>query len=89
METKAPVRVLCHGRPTLKIATRYGWLPGARYTNLRDIVGFNLVGLIDVDWRHYSFKRHLEAVKSTRPLLTIAKDLENRIELERVMGPSI
>src|SRR5579871_2742964 len=80
-----PLKVLCHGRPTLRIAVRYGWLPGARYTNLRDIRGFDAIGLIDVDWNSYDFQRHLSAVKSTRPLLTIARDVLFRRELDRTL----
>jgi hypothetical protein len=83
--TDTPLRVLCHGKPTLKIATRYGWLPGARYTNLRDIRGFDRIGMIDVEWRSYDFKRHLEAVKLTRPLLTVARDLEQKRQLRMVL----
>jgi len=81
----SPVRVMCHGRKTLRIAVKYGWLPGARYTNLRDIAGFPSVGLIDVDWRSYDFKQHLHAVKETRPILTVAKDIEHEFEFERIL----
>ncbi len=80
-----PVRVMCHGRKTLRIAVRYGWLPGARYTNLRDIAGFPSIGLIDIEWRSYNFKRHLAAVKETGPLLTVAKDIEHGSELGRII----
>lgn len=80
-----PIKVLCHGRPTLKLAARHGWLPGARYTNLRDIRGFSVIGLIDVEWRDYDFKRHLEAVRSVRPLLTVARDVEDIRHLPRIL----
>jgi len=83
--TEKPFRVLCHGRPTLKIAVRYGWLPGARYTNLRDIRGFDRVGMIDIEWKDYDFKRHLQAVRDTRPLLTIARDIEAKRNLAKVL----
>jgi len=76
-----PLRVICHGRLALKIAMKHGWLPGARYTNLRDIRGFDEIGLIDIEWRSYNFSQHLLAVKSTRPILTIAKDIERKCEL--------
>lgn len=62
-----------------------GGLPGARYTNLRDIRGFPSIGLIDIDWRSYDFKRHLRAVKETGPLLTVAKDIERESEFERIL----
>ncbi len=45
---------MSHGRKTLQVALKYGWLPGARYTNLRDIKGFRRIGLID-DWGSYDF----------------------------------
>lgn len=59
----------------MKIATAYGWLPGAKYTNLRDLKQFELVGFIDIDWKNYDFERHLKAVAATKPLLTVANDL--------------
>jgi hypothetical protein len=85
MTTTTPLRVLCHGKPTLKIAARFGWLPGARYTNLRDIRGFDLVGMIDIQWREYDFKRHLQAVKDTRPIVTIAQDVERKNRLAKIL----
>jgi hypothetical protein len=84
-KTTAPIRVLCHGRPTLRIAVRYGWLPGARYTNLRDIRGFDEIGLIDVEWQEYDFRKHLDAVRITRPLLTIARDIEDIRDLTEIL----
>lgn len=80
-----PFRFLCHGKPTLKIAARFGWLPSARYTNLRDIRGFDRVGMIDIDWAEYDFKKHLQAVKDTRPMVTVAQDLQHRRNLARVL----
>jgi hypothetical protein len=80
-----PIRVMCHGRKTLKVATRFGWLPGARYTNLRDIRGFSRIGLIDIEWSSYNFSRHLEAVKATNPLLTVARDVDRESRLERTL----
>lgn len=85
MHARRPFRILCHGRPTLKIAVRFGWLPGARYTNLRDVRGFDRVGMIDIEWRSYDFKRHLAAVKHTRPFLTIAQDVEQKRHLHRIL----
>lgn len=82
---KVPYLITCHGRPTIRIAVRFGWLPGARYTNLRDIRGFTEVGLIDIDWQDYSFPRHLAAVRSVRPLLTVARDIESVSDLPRVL----
>lgn len=85
MPQTAPLRFLCHGRPTLKVAVRYGWLPGARYTNLRDVAGFEVVGFVDIDWRLYDFRRHLNAVKAVRPLFTVAQDVEDVSELPRIL----
>jgi Family of unknown function (DUF6610) len=82
---KIPIKIMCHGRPTLKIAQRYGWLPGARYTNLRDIKGFKKIGMIDIDWKNYDFDRHLDAVKKCRPLITIARDVEDKDDLEKIL----
>lgn len=85
MSQERPLRFLCHGKPTLKIAARFGWLPGARYTNLRDIRGFERIGMIDIEWTKYDFKKHLQAVKDTRPLLTVAQDVERSRNLQRVL----
>jgi hypothetical protein len=86
MALATPLRFLCHGRRTLRLASRFGWLPGARYTNLRDIRGFDRIGMIDVEWGSaYSFGKHLEAVRSVRPIITIAQDLEHRKNLSRVL----
>ena len=83
--TAHPLRIVCHGRQVLKIASRFGWLPGARYTNLRDIRGSDLVGLIDIDWRDYDFKKHLATVKAIRPMLTVARDVEDEKHLPRIL----
>jgi uncharacterized protein DUF6610 len=76
---------MCHGRPTLRLARKYGWLPGARYTNLRDIRGFDTVGLIDVDWNDYSFARHLDAVRAVNPLITVARDFEHTAQFPELL----
>lgn len=78
------VKIICHGRPTLRKAVKLGWLPGARYSNLRDVRGFDTIGLIDCDWQDYSFKKHLEAVKAVNPYLTVARDLVNRRDLSQL-----
>lgn len=80
-----PLFIMCHGKPTLKVAHEYGWLPGARYTNLRDIRGFNKIGLIDIDWTNYSFEHHLEAVKIARPHLTVARDIVDISTIKEVI----
>jgi len=63
----------------------HGWLPGARYTNLRDVRRFDRLGFLDIDWKHYSFASHLAAAKSTSPLLTVARDIEQRSDLPRIL----
>jgi hypothetical protein len=79
------LRFVAHSKRVLKIAAQYGWLPGARYTNLRDIREFSQVGFIDIDWNHYSFKKHLAAVKSTNPLMTVARDIERLSDLSETL----
>src|SRR6201993_3877807 len=82
----APVlRFVAHSKRVLSIAGRYGWMPGARYTNLRDVRHCARVGFIDIEWKNYSFQRHLEAVKLTRPFMTVARDIENAKHLERIL----
>lgn len=80
-----PIRIMCHGRPTLEIAQQYGWLPGARYTNLRDLRGFERIGLIDIDWKNYDFQKHLAAVRSVRPLITVAQDVVDLDNLPQIL----
>src|SRR5207245_1784573 len=60
-------------------------MPGARYTNLRDVRSFDRLGFLDIDWRCYDFIRHLAAAKSTRPFITVARDIENVRDLGRVL----
>jgi hypothetical protein len=68
-------KFVCHSRRVLEIACQYGWKPGARYTNLRDVRGFERVGFLDIDWKRYSFKQHLEATRVVHPELTVAQDI--------------
>lgn len=77
--------IASHSKTVTQIARKYGWLPGARYTNLRDIRTFRKIGLIDIDWKHYCFERHLIAVKKTKPLFTVARDIERIRDLELIM----
>lgn len=79
------VKIVCHSRRVLRIAVKYGWLPGARYTNLRDIRHFDEIGFIDIDWKHYSFKSHIEAVRATKPLMTVARDITRARDLTRTL----
>lgn len=79
---KTPLKFVTHSKKVLDIAVKYGWLPGARYTNLRDIKTFNQIGFIDIDWKNYNFAKHLEAVKATNPILTVARDIETHSDLD-------
>lgn len=80
-----PIRIVTHSRRVLDIATRYGWLPGARYTNLRDIRGRAVIGLIDIEWQNYNFAAHLRAVEITKPLLTVARDVLRLSDLDEIL----
>jgi hypothetical protein len=82
-------RFVAHSRRVLQIASRHGWLPAARYTNLRDVRRFNQIGFIDVDWRDYSFSRHLDAVNATKPLMTVAKDIEHPRDWDRTLDQAL
>lgn len=78
-------KFVTHSYRVASIAARYGWLPGARYTNLRDSRRFDRLGFLDIDWKKYNFGRHLAAAKATRPLLTVARDIEDIDQLERTL----
>ena len=56
------LKFVVHSHRVLRIARRYGWLPGARYTNLRDVRKCDRVGFLDIEWRNYSFERRLSLV---------------------------
>jgi len=87
-EGPAPTRLLkfvAHSHRAASIAIRHGWMPGARYTNLRDARRFERLGFLDIDWKSYNFPRHLEAARFTRPLLTVARDVEDIREINRTL----
>lgn len=79
------LKFVAHSKTVLRVACRYGWLPGARYTNLRDVRDFDRLGFLDIDWRNYDFKRHLKAAKATQPLITVAKDLMRPDDLQQTI----
>src|SRR5580704_5915170 len=70
-----PIKFIAHSFRAANIALRHGWLPGARYTNLRDVKRFDRLGFLDIDWKRYDFRRHVAAAKSTRPMITVAQDI--------------
>ena len=78
-------RFVAHSHRVLKIARRYGWLPGARYTNLRDVRKYERIGFLDIEWKNYSFERHLKAAKATNPLFTVALDVDDPRKLARIL----
>lgn len=79
------LRFVAHSHRVVSIARKYGWLPGARYTNLRDLRKFETIGFIDIDWKNYSFTRHLQAVKAVKPLMTVARDVTDPKDLRRTL----
>ncbi len=80
------LKFVAHSCTVLRIALRHGWLPGARYTNLRDVRRFDRLGFLDIDWRNYCFKMHLRAARETQPLVTVARDITDHRLLPRVLG---
>ena len=83
----APIRFVAHSKKVIGIASRYGWRPGARYTNLRDIrtVEFEGVGFLDIHWKEYCFTKHLEAAKRMKPFITVARDVIRKEDLRKTL----
>jgi len=81
----SPVRIICHSRYVIDRALPLGWQPGARYTNLRDVKHLSHVYFIDIDWRNYSFERHLNAVRQVRPTMTVARDVTDAAHIDDVL----
>ncbi len=79
------LKFVTHSKRVGNIAQLFGWLPGARYTNLRDVRSFSRLGFLDIHWSCYDFERHLAAAKSTRPLMTVARDVERRRDIGRII----
>jgi len=82
------LKFVAHGRYVQRLARAHGWRPGARYTNLRDVRGTNFAGngFLDIEWRKYNFERHLDAAKSSRPFMTVARDVEDIFQLDRTLA---
>jgi hypothetical protein len=74
-------KYVCYSSKVWSLAEKYGWLPGARYTNLRDIRNAPTVGFLDIDWKNYNFERHLNAAILCRPDITVAQDV---FEIEKL-----
>jgi hypothetical protein len=69
------IKFVTHSRTVLSIALEHGWRSGARYTNLRDVRHLGCLGFLDIDWQNYSFDRHLDAARTFKPLMTVARDI--------------
>jgi len=81
----APVRIICHSRYVIDRAIPFGWKPGARYTNLRDVKHLSHVYFVDIDWKNYDFQRHLDAVVRLKPTMTVARDVIEGKHLDDVL----
>ena len=81
------LKFVAHGKLVQRMAARSGWHPAARYTNLRDVrrSKFSGRGFLDIDWKNYDFVRHLAAVRDTKPLITVARDIERMSQIESVL----
>lgn len=81
------LKFIAHSKKAIAIAQDYGWHPGARYTNLRDVKSFDFTdnGFLDIDWKNYDFHRHLDAVAQHKPRITIARDVECIFELDSIL----
>jgi len=79
------MKFICHSYKVTSEAVKFGWLPGARYTNLRDVKKFDRLGFLDIDWKCYDFNKHLKATKDIKPVLTVARDIISVNELDRII----
>jgi hypothetical protein len=82
----AVVKIVNHSGTVLDIAAEFGWKPGARYTNLRDIRARPKVAFLDIDWKNYSFKKHLDAARMIRPMMTVARYVLKLKDLDKILG---
>lgn len=46
---------------------------------------FKQLGFLDIDWKRYDFVRHLEVAAQTRPVVTVARDIEDRRALTKII----
>ncbi len=81
------LKFLAHSKRALSIALKNGWLPGARYTNLRDIksVKFFGNGFLDIPWQDYNFQKHVEITAETHPKITIARDVISINDIDLIL----
>lgn len=79
-------KFIAHSKTAINIALEYGWLPGACYTNIRNVRDYNMLGFLDINWRNYDFDKHLYIAEKTKPLLTVAQDIVNINLLDEIIG---
>lgn len=81
------VKFVAHSKKVISIAQKYGWYPGARYTNLRDVKTFKFgcEGFLDINWKSYDFEMHLAAAAKVTPRITIARDVECIYTLDEII----
>ncbi len=75
---------MCYGDKVLKQLSKHNWRPGARYTHIHNASRFDRLGFLDIDWKSYSFEKHLTAAKKTRPVLTVARDVLSLCDVDFV-----
>lgn len=81
-----PLRFCAHSKFVQDITTAHGWLPAARYTNLRDVRTYPRLGFLDIDWKSYDLTAHLQAAEQTRPHITIARDIVDINDLDEIIA---
>ena len=81
----AILKFICHSYKVSSLALQFGWLPGARYTNLRDVRKFDRLYFLDIDWENYNYRKHLQVARDTRPMITVARDVVNLNDLDRIL----
>ncbi|MEP6574168.1 MAG: DUF6610 family protein [Gemmatimonadota bacterium] len=79
------LKFVAHSRRVLALAERFGWLPGARYTNLRDVKTVPRLGFLDINWKRYDFRKHLAAARATQPYVTVAEDIVRYDQVDRIL----
>ncbi len=81
------LKYIAHSRKAIGIAQGFGWRPAARYKNIRDVRCFSFKenGFLDINWKNYSFEKHLEATKLLLPKITIARDIECIFQLDSIL----
>jgi hypothetical protein len=81
-----PLKFAAHSKLVQDITTAHGWLPAARYTNLRDVKSYPALGFLDIDWKRYDLDAHLKAAETTRPHITIARDVLSIDDLDEIIS---